>query len=189
MIGSDEGTTRAGLTWSGLHVVVMGWIINGVGCHAMIKGAELSCELDYTISFWSWILSWKNPYFMEIPTFRGYYPHFVYISTFRGYYPHFVYISVFPGNIHVLWILSAFGGNIHVPWILSAFCACIRISWRLSAFCGNIHVPWISSAFNPFYLSNFTHLVKVTGALHKDKKKDRKATYVRAVCDIRTQKT
>ena len=52
MIGSDEGTARSGLTWSGVHVVVVGWMFDGVGCHATGKGAELSCELDYTISFW-----------------------------------------------------------------------------------------------------------------------------------------
>ena len=43
----------AGLTWSGVLVVVVGCVFGGVGCHAMIKGAELSCELDYVISFWS----------------------------------------------------------------------------------------------------------------------------------------
>ena len=95
---------------------------------------------------------------------RGYYPHFVEIFTFCGYYPHFVDISTFCGNIHVPWIFSTFRGNIHVPWILSTFCVYIRISWRLSAFCGNIHVPWMLSAFFPFYLSNFTHVVKVTCA-------------------------
>ena len=120
-------------------------------CCATGKGAELSCELYYAISFWLWILSWK-------------YPHFVEISTFRGYYPHLLYISISCGNIHVLWILSVFCGNIHVPWILSAFRGCIRILWRLSAFRGNIHVPWILSAFCPFYLLHFTHLVKVNGA-------------------------
>ena len=130
---------------------------------ATSKGTELSYELNYAISFWSWILSWKYFHFVEISTFHGYYPHFVEISTFRGYYPNFVYISVFCGNIHVLWILSAFLGNIHVPWRLSAFCVCIRIYWKLSAFGVNIHVPWILSAFFPFYLSYFTHLMKVTG--------------------------
>ena len=91
----DEGTARAGLTWSGVHVMVMGWMFGGVGCHVTSKGAELSCELDYTILFWSWILSWKYPHFVEISTFYGYYPHFVEIYMFRGYYPHFVHISVF----------------------------------------------------------------------------------------------
>ena len=131
---------------------------------ATSKSAELSCEIDYAISLWSWILSWKYPHFLGISTFRGYYTHFVEISTFRRYYPQFVYISVFRGNIHVLWVLSAFCGNIHVPWILSAFCVCICISCRLSVFCGNIHVSSILFAFRPFYLSQFTHLVRVTGA-------------------------
>ena len=49
---SDEGTDRLGLTWSGVHVVVMGWVFGGVGCHATSKGFEQSCELDYIISFW-----------------------------------------------------------------------------------------------------------------------------------------
>ena len=52
VLGYDEGTTRAGLTWSGVHVVVVGWMFGGVGCHATSKGADLSCELYYTISFW-----------------------------------------------------------------------------------------------------------------------------------------
>ena len=131
--------------------MVVGWMFGGVGCHATSKGAKLSCELDYPISFWSWILSCK-------------YPHFVEISTFCGYYPHFVVISVYRGNIHVLLILSAFHGNIHVPWILSAFCGCICTLCILSEFCGNTHFPCILSAFRPFYLSYFARLLKVTGA-------------------------
>ena len=51
---SDEGTVRAGFTWSVVHVVVVGWIFGRVGYHATSKGAELSCEIYYTISFWSW---------------------------------------------------------------------------------------------------------------------------------------
>ena len=66
--------------------------------HTMSKGLELSCELDYPISFWLWILTWKYPHFVEISTFHGYYPHFVEISTFYGYYPYFVYISIFRGD-------------------------------------------------------------------------------------------
>ena len=65
--------------------------------YATSKGAELSCELDYAISFWLWISLWKSPHFVEISTFRGYYPHSVEISTLRGYYPHFVDIYVFHG--------------------------------------------------------------------------------------------
>ena len=46
LLGSDEGTPRAGFTLSGVHVVVVGWMFGGVGCHATSKYAELSCELD-----------------------------------------------------------------------------------------------------------------------------------------------
>ena len=49
--------TQALLRWLRVHIVVVGWMFGGVGCHATSKGAELSCELDYAISFWSWILS------------------------------------------------------------------------------------------------------------------------------------
>ena len=49
LLGSDEGTTQAGLTWSGLFVVVVGWVFGGVGCYATIKGAELGCEIDYAV--------------------------------------------------------------------------------------------------------------------------------------------
>ena len=73
--------------------MVMGCMYGGFWCHATSKGTELSFEVDYAISFLSWILSWKYPHFVEISTFRGYYPHFVEISTFRGYYLHFVEIS------------------------------------------------------------------------------------------------
>ena len=48
---------QAVLTWLKVHVVVLGWMFGSVGYHATIKGVELSCELDYAISFWSWILS------------------------------------------------------------------------------------------------------------------------------------
>ena len=83
---------------------------------------------------------------------------------FRGYSLHFVHISVFCGNIHIPWILSKLRGNIRVTWILSAFCVYICILLRLSVFRGNIQVPWILPTFCLFYLSHFTHLVKVTGA-------------------------
>ena len=62
-----------------------------------IKCAELSYELDYSILFWSWILLWKYPHFMEIFTSRGYYPHLVEISMFCGHYLHFVDISALHG--------------------------------------------------------------------------------------------
>ena len=52
MIGYDEGTNRVGLKCSGVHFVAVGWMFGGVGCHATSKGAEFSCEIDYTISFW-----------------------------------------------------------------------------------------------------------------------------------------
>ena len=53
VLGSDESTARADLTWLGVHDVVVGWMSGGVGCHAKSKGVELSFELGYTISFWS----------------------------------------------------------------------------------------------------------------------------------------
>ena len=53
VLGSDEGYARAGLAWPGVHVVVVGWMFGGVGCHATSKSAELSCDLDDIISFWS----------------------------------------------------------------------------------------------------------------------------------------
>ena len=83
VLGSDEDIKlrstngKVLVMWLGGHIVVVGWIFVGFGCHATSKGAGLSCELDYTISFWSWILSWKYPHFVEIFTFRGYYPHFM----------------------------------------------------------------------------------------------------------------
>ena len=42
---------RAGLTWAGVLGVVVGRMFGSVGCHATSKVAELSCELDYVISF------------------------------------------------------------------------------------------------------------------------------------------
>ena len=108
---------RSGLTWSVVYVAVVGGVFGSVGCHAMRNGAELTCELDYTILFWLWILSWNisairgdYPHFVEISTFCGYYPHFVEISTFRGYYPHFVYVSVFRGYYLHLAEITMFRG-------------------------------------------------------------------------------
>ena len=97
VIGSDEGTYWECLTWLVVNVLVVGWMFDSVGYHVTSKGAELSCQLDYTIPFWSWILSWKSLYFVEISTFCGYYLHFLEISTFRGYYLHFVDIYVLRG--------------------------------------------------------------------------------------------
>ena len=90
--------------------MVLGWMFGGIGCRATSKGAYLSCELDYAISFWSWILSWKYPHFVEISAFRQYYPHFVEISTFRGYYPHFVHVSIFRGYYPHFVEISKFRG-------------------------------------------------------------------------------
>ena len=99
----------------------------GVGCHETIKGAELSYELDFSILFWSWILSGKYPHFMEISMFRGYYPYFMEISTFHGYYPHFVDISALRGYYLHLMEISTLRGyylnfvdTIHILWIMSA---------------------------------------------------------------------
>ena len=64
---------------------------------ATSKDVEISCEIDYTISFWSWILLWKSLHFMEISTFCGYYLHFMEVSKFRGYYLHFLGIYVLRG--------------------------------------------------------------------------------------------
>ena len=110
----------------------------------MSRDAELSCDLDYTMSFWLWILSWKYLHFLEISTCRGYYPQCVVISTFCGHYLHFVFISVFCRNIHISWILSAFCGNIHILWKYTRSVDIIRILSLL-------------------YLT-YNHLVKVTGA-------------------------
>ena len=64
----------------------------------LLSATSKGPELSYAILFWSWILSWKYLYLVEISTFRGYYPHFVEISKFRGYYPHFVDISALCEN-------------------------------------------------------------------------------------------
>ena len=77
VLGSDEGTARAILTRLGVHVVVGGLMFGGIGCHAMSKGEELSCEIYYHILFLSLILACKYPHFVEIPRFHGYNPHFV----------------------------------------------------------------------------------------------------------------
>ena len=68
-----------------------------MGAMKQVKGAELNCDLDYTISLLSWKLSRKYPHLVEIATFRGYYLNIVKISKFRGYYPHFMDIYVFRG--------------------------------------------------------------------------------------------
>ena len=48
--------SQAGLKWSRVHIVIVGCMFVSVGCHVTSKGAELSCDLDYAISFWSWII-------------------------------------------------------------------------------------------------------------------------------------
>ena len=106
---------------SGVLVVVVG------GCQlVLIKGAGLRCDLDYTISFWSWILLWKSLHFVEISTFRGYYPHFVEISTFREYYPHFLDIYILRGYYPHLVEMSMF--RRYYPHFVDI----IRILWILS---------------------------------------------------------
>ena len=91
------------------------------------------------------------------------------LNSGRGYYRGNIFISwKYPRSVDIIrfpWMLSAFCENIHVTLILSAFCVYICILWILSAFSGNIHVPWILYAFCSFYLSHFTHIVKLTGAM------------------------
>ena len=104
----------AGLIWSGVHVLVVGCIFGGVGCHTTSKGVELSCELYYVISFWSWIFSWKYPYWMEISTFRGFirilwkYPCSVDIIRISCIYPYFVDIipilCIYPCSVDIIHI-------------------------------------------------------------------------------------
>ena len=77
--------------------MVMGWIFGRVVCHETSKGADLSCELDYTISFLFWILSWRYPHFVEISMFCKYYPHFVDIICILRIYPNYLDI------IRILW--------------------------------------------------------------------------------------
>ena len=60
--------------------------MEGVVFHATIKGDWYSYDLDYVISFLSWILS----AFCGISTFRGYYLNLVDVSVFFVYYLHFV---------------------------------------------------------------------------------------------------
>ena len=94
----DEGTTRSGLTWLGVHVVFVGCMFDRVGCHATSKGAELSCELDDIL---------------VVDIIRE-------VSSFHGNIHILWILSAFLGNIHILWILSALRGYIFITWILSA---------------------------------------------------------------------
>ena len=109
-----------GLKWSGVHVIVVGWMFGGIGCHATSKGAELSCELDYAISFWLCILSWEYPNFVEVSTFPRYYPHSVDLSVFCGFYPHFVEISIFCWYYPHFVEISTSVDIIRILWILPA---------------------------------------------------------------------
>ena len=133
--------TWSGLTWLVVQVMVVGWMFGNVGCHTTSKGAELSCELDYAISFWPWMLSWKSPYFVEKSTFHWYYPHFMEIFTFceyylhfvdiyvfHGYYPHFVEISMFCGYYPRLVVIST--PRVYYPHFVDIIC----ISYILSTF-------------------------------------------------------
>ena len=85
--------------------MVVGWMFGGVGCHVANKGAELSCELDYVISFWSWILLWKHPRSVDIIRILCIYPYFVDIIRILWKYPRSVDI------IRISWILSVFRGH------------------------------------------------------------------------------
>ena len=116
---------------------------------------ELSCELDYAISFWLWILLWKCLHFVEISTFCGHYPHFVEISTFRRYYPHFVYISLFCGDyppsvdiIRILWKYPYFMEIIRISWKYPRSVNIIRVSSILSlTFYSSIESDWCITSF------------------------------------------
>ena len=107
--------SQLGLTWSLVLVVVVGWVSRGVGCHAMSKVVELSCDIDCVISLWSWILLWIYPHFVEISTFRGYYPHFC-------VYPYFVDI------IRISWKYPCYVDIICILWEYPRFVVILRIS-------------------------------------------------------------
>ena len=83
MLDSDENTAQAGLTWSGVHVEVLGWMFGGVVCHATSKVAELSCDIYYTIysgcEYYHRILciSWKYPRSVDIICISWKYPRSV----------------------------------------------------------------------------------------------------------------
>ena len=71
------------------------------------KGVELSCELNYAISLWRWILLCKNSHFLEISIFWK--------------YPQNVDI------IHISWIYSYFMDIIRILWKYQRFVDIIRI--------------------------------------------------------------
>ena len=72
--------------------------------NATSKDAELSCEVGHVISFWSRILSWK--------------------------YPHFLEISTFVDIIRISWNDPCFMDIIRVSCINPYFVDIIRISWK-----------------------------------------------------------
>ena len=86
-VTAATNAARAGLTWSGVQVMVVGWMVGGVGYDATSKGAELFYDLDCDILFWLWIL-----------------------SVFRENIHVLWILSAFCGYIHVLWIFSVFRG-------------------------------------------------------------------------------
>ena len=90
---------RLEFTWYVVLIMVVGWMFGGFGCHAAIKGAELSFNLGYLIM---------------AALFHPVHPGIIHmVSTFRGNYPHFLDISVFCGySLHILDIvdISAFRG-------------------------------------------------------------------------------
>ena len=100
---------RAGLTWSGVHAVVVGHMFGGVGCHAASKGEELSCDIDYAISFWSWILSWTYPRSMDIIRISFIHPYFVEIIHISWKCPRSVDIirilCIYPYLVDIIRIL------------------------------------------------------------------------------------
>ena len=80
------------------------WMFGGVGCHATIKGAELSYKLGYLIT---------KALFCPVCPVCPDIIRILWISKFHGHYPHFVNISAFCGYyLHIMDILdiSAFCG-------------------------------------------------------------------------------
>ena len=109
--------------------MVVSWIFGSAECHATSKGAELSYDLYYSISFWLWILSaffWEYPCSVDIICILWIYPYFMDIIRILWKYPLSVDI------IHIIWkyprsvdiiriwrIYPHFVDIIHILWILS----------------------------------------------------------------------
>ena len=114
---------QAGYMWSGVIVVVVGWIFVGVGCHAMSKVEEFSYKLDYLIMaylvcpihticpvcpvcpvcpdiiriYWISMFCGHCPHFVDISVFSGYYLYIVDIvdiSVFCGYYSYWPHYNL-----------------------------------------------------------------------------------------------